>query len=60
MRSLVLQIILLQAQYAFQMIIQILDFEDLRAQLLLIGKKVLLGALACNHHFDLFSFVLRI
>ncbi len=60
MRSLVLQIVLLQAQYTLQMIIQILDFEDLGAQLLLIGKKVLVRALACNHHFDLFTFVLRI
>lgn len=60
MRALLLQIILLQAQNALQVIVQVLDFEDFGTLLLLIGKVFPGGgalAIADHHNFDLFSVV---
>ena len=62
MRPFILQIVLLQAQYTFQVIIQVLDLEDLGTELLLIGRVLFgVGVLTCSPHFDLFAvLVLRI
>ena len=60
-RPLFLQVVLLEAQYALQVIVKVLDLEDLGTLLLWIGQVfaeagVEAGALGGrDHHFDLLS-----